>query len=120
MVREQEAAAGSASGLGGSQSVSFQEVEVFALWSHSHVSEPFSLGWHHLEGLQRNLSAVIGSARAGTKAVSLAVVSFCVPYVTSLLHKQCGNCREPNNHYAPLNGRHYTAAIITLITKVAL
>lgn len=71
----------------------------FTLWSHSLVSEPFSMGRHHLDGLQRNLSVVIGSARQGTKAVSLAVVSFCVPYVRSLLHKQSSNCQEHNGHY---------------------
>lgn len=34
----------------------------FTLGAHSHVSEPFSLGRHHLDGLQCNLSAVIASA----------------------------------------------------------
>lgn len=83
----------------GAHSMSFHQAEVFTLRSHSHVSEPFSLGQHHLDGLQCNLSAVIAFAREGTKAVRVAVVSFCIPYVRSLLHKQCGDCREDISLY---------------------
>lgn len=49
---------------------SLHVAEVFTLWPHSHVSEPFYLGRHHLDGQQSYLSAMIGSAWAGTKAVS--------------------------------------------------
>lgn len=101
----------------GAQSTSFHKAMVFTLRSHSHVSESCSLGRHHLDGLQRNLSAVIGSAIMGTTAVSL---SFCIPYARSLLHKQRSNFQEHNSHYLLQNSCHYPNAIITLTTKVAL
>lgn len=70
-----------------------------------YITAPFSCVWTIFPGSASfgwptvQFAPVIAFAREGTKAVRVAVVSFCIPYVRSLLHKQCSDCQEDISHY---------------------